>query len=149
MKNVSSILTLVIKIFLPTLWLVFFGAMTLAVWFSDDATVGLVGIPTFKIGLTIFFFCCATLFYFTLLQVKRVEMDGDFVFVTNYFKHARYPYHNIARIVKTDWLLFTTVRIELKIAGIFGKKIIFVPSNRRLAAFLSAHPSLSDYFEKK
>ena len=148
MKNVSSILTLGIKIFFPTLWLVFFGAMTAAIWLSEDANSGLAGIPAFKIGLATFFFCGATLLYFTAMTIKRVEMDEHFVFVSNYFKHARYPYHNILSFKQQDWLLFRTVTVQFKTAGIFGKKITFVPSGRRLSRFLAEHVEAATLFEK-
>lgn len=142
MERVSTNLTLILKLFIPTFWIVFFGAFTIAVFATDARNLGALPATTLKIGLTLFLIIGVTLLYFTLFQLKRVEMDPDFIYATDFIKHFRYPYHNIEKIEELDYLLFNLVRIHLKEPGYFGKKITFIPSKRRFQNFLDKHPEV-------
>lgn len=142
MKRVSSNLTLAFKIFFPILWTVFFLGITLVAWFSGIEYVGDMPIATFRIGITAFLLIGIAFIYWAFLRLKRVEMDEQFVYVTNYFKHFRYPYHNIEKITFNNYLLFKSVNIHLKEAGNFGKKMTFVPSRKLFRMFTETHPEL-------
>lgn len=124
------------------LWLVFFGAFSLAVWFSGETNYGTFSADSLKSVVPFFFLGGFAFLYWTMLRLKRVEMDEHFVYVTNYFKTFRYPYHNIEKIVEKDYTLFKTVHIYLKEKGQFGKKMTFVASRARLQTFLNSHPSV-------
>ena len=142
MERVSTNLTLFLKLFIPTFWAVFFGAFTIAIWATDARNLGALPEMPLKIGMTLFLLIGIGILYFTLFQLKRVEMDADFVYATNYIKHFRYPYHNIEKIEELDYLIFNLVRIHLKEPGYFGKKITFIPSKKRFQNFLNDHPAV-------
>ena len=141
--HVSSSLTLLFKYGFPTAWLVFFGAMTAAMWLTDDINaIGNLPVGMFLIIFTLCFFGIALLIYWSVMRIKRVEMDEHFFYVTNYFKNVRYPYHQIERIVEKDYLLFKVIHIILKNPATFGKKITFISSRDRFDLFLKEHPQV-------
>ncbi|MFN7117301.1 MAG: hypothetical protein ACK4TA_10915 [Saprospiraceae bacterium] len=144
MQRISTNLTLFYKFFIPTFYLAFFGAFTIL-------SFSLRSIPLFGrfiiVGL---FLASAVFFYFTLLRLKRVEIDEQFIYVTNYFKHYRYSLDSIEKIVERDFLVFRTATIHLHQAGSFGKKMFFVPSGSLYNDFWKNHPNLRvDLLRKK
>ena len=148
MQQVSTSLTLFLKIFLPIFWTAFFLAFTIAVWVLDGSTFGGFPIQSFRIGMLIFLVVGMGLLYWSVVRLKRVEMDQDFVFVTNYFKNVRYPWHNIENIEERDFMIFRTIHIVLKQPGIFGKRITFVASRRKFNAFIKENSHLFEPFAK-
>ena len=143
MERLSSSLTLMVKFFIPVFWLCFFGAFTAAVWITDE-DIGPLGFIGFRIGLTAFFFIGAGLFALTLMRLKRVETDGGYIYVTNYFRTARYPFRSVARIKRTDLILFSLGRARLREPGIFGRSFFFLVSRRNWDTAVQAMPEFSE-----
>ncbi len=143
MQRISSNATLFLKIFIPTLWLVFFGMFTIAIWTTEIAYFGPVPALWMKLGLTIFLIFGFTFFYFTFIQLKRVELDELYVYASNYIKTYRYPYHNIEKFTERDLVLFHVVRIHLKVAGKFGKKLTFLLDEAMFQDFLAKYPDMA------
>ncbi len=141
MYRVSTNLTLFLKFFVPVVWIVFFASFTIAVWVTDEH-IGPLGFWQFKIGLTIFLFLGALVLYFLFMRLKRVEMSGEHIYISNYIKTYRYPYDSIAEIKEDDFLLFRRIRVFLKEAGKFGRKIVFVADKRNLRQFYEDHPAI-------
>jgi hypothetical protein len=144
MERVSTNLTLFYKIFIPVFWIVFMGAFTLAIWLTPASYIGAMTALNFRLAMVFIFLSGVALLYFTLLRLKRVEINQEFVYVTNYFKNVRYPYHNIEGIAVSRFLILTFVRIRLKTPGSFGKNIFFIASTERLKAVIREFPGLSD-----
>lgn len=140
MQRISSNATLFLKVFIPTFWIVFFGIFTIAVWRLDNTGFGPVPAQTLKIGLTAFFLIGSGLLYFSLMQLKRIEMDDLYVYASNYFKTYRYPFHNIEKITERDMGVFHLVSIYLKTPGNFGKKLRFLLDEPMFRDFLEQHP---------
>lgn len=75
--------------------------------------------------------------------LKRVEADGEHVYVTDYFKTARYSWTNeVARIEKNRFLFLNYGTIQLNGRGTFGSSIRFLFSKRLLNIFMEKHPGL-------
>jgi hypothetical protein len=148
MQRISSNVTLFLKIFIPTFWIVFFGIFTVAVWRLDVPYFGPVKAQTMKIGLTVFFLVGSGLLYLTLLQLKRVELDELHVYASNYFKTYRYTFDSVEKITERDMGLFHLVRIHLKAPGHFGKKLTFLLDEPMLKDFLEKNPEAAAQFEK-
>jgi hypothetical protein len=144
MHRISSNATLFLKIFLPTMWVVFFGLFTLVVWVAGVFSFGGVSASAFKLGFTVFFLVGTALLYFTFWQLKRVELDDLYVYASNYFKTYRYPYHNIEKITERDATLFHLVHIHLKTPGRFGKKITFLLDEAMWRDFLEKRPGVAE-----
>lgn len=142
MQRVSTNFTLFLKIFVPIFWIVFFGAFTVVLWAVNKVETGAIPIDTARWFMTFLFLTGVTILYFTLLKLHRVEMDEAFVYVTNYIKTARYPYHSIEKIDEKDFLVLSTVTVYFKEKGIFGKKVTFIPSQYRFQGFLNKHPQV-------
>ena len=142
MERVSTNLTLFYKFFIPTFWTVFFGVFTIVALTVNIYTGDLISKAMFRIMTVTFFLSGLALLYFTLMRLKRVEMDEHFVYVTDYFKSFRYPYHNIEKIEESDFLFVHIVHIYLKTPGHFGKKITFAASKARYRHFWEMHPGL-------
>lgn len=144
MERVSTNATLFLKIFVPIFWMVFFGAFTVAVFVYDFEYFGNIPKVPFRIGALFFYLSGVLMFYLTLMRLKRVEMDELYIYVTDYFKHYRYPYHNIEKLEESTFLFLQIITIHLKTPGNFGKKITFVSSKARYASFFESHPNLSE-----
>ena len=150
MINISTNATLILKFAIPIFWMIFFGSFTIAAWVIPGVEEGAGPDMSTKIGITVFFLTGVAFLYWGFLRLKRIEMDGDFVYATNYFKTYRYPWHNISKIEEKDYMLFRTLHIYLNTPGKFGKKIYCVISQKRLNEFLATHPGvLSRFLDKE
>ncbi|HMP23447.1 MAG TPA: hypothetical protein PKC76_04910 [Saprospiraceae bacterium] len=133
MQRVSTNLTLFYKLFIPCFWVAFFGAATLTtLTMSDNATL--------RSGMLAGYAGSIVVLYFTVFQLKRVEMNHESVYVTNYFRHFRYPLQDVEKIVHRNFLLFRTATIHLRAPGSFGKTMTFIPSSRLYEDFWKSHP---------
>ena len=146
MQRISSNFTLFLKIFLPTIWIAFFGAFTLAVLLSNVEQFPIFSFFYFKIGLAAFLLIGLGLLYFTVMQLRRVELDGEFIYASNYFKTYRYPFNNIEKITERDLGLFGLLKIYLKTPGKFGKKITFILDEAMLKDFFDKNPEVAGVF---
>lgn len=140
MHRISSNATLFFKIFLPTFWVAFFGGFTLVVLISNLKQFPLFNFFYFKLGLLAFFLSIVAILYFTVGQLKRVEVDGGGLYASNYFKNYRYPFSNIEKMTERDMGLFRLVKIYLKQPGKFGKKITFILDEAMLKDYFDKNP---------
>ena len=90
MQRVSSNLTLLFKIFIPTAWIAFFTPMTIAFLIAERANLPFGGGTVVRIGFLVGFLLFLLLIYYLLLPLKRVELAQDGIYVSNYFKTYRY-----------------------------------------------------------
>jgi len=147
-SQVSSSSTLFLKIFFPVFWIVFFGAFTMAVLYGGETNFGDYSVENMQFYLPIFLIGGILLMYFTLIQLKRVEMDDLYVYATNYFKTYRYPYHNIEKIAENNYGLFKTCKVHFKEKGHFGKKITFLLSKRKFDRFIEKYPEVVEKLKR-
>ncbi len=147
-RRISSSATLGLKLFLPTFWIVFFGSMTIAILVSGLGKSPLFGSQLFKAGAALFFIVGVGFLYLTVYQLKRVELDDEYIYVSNYFKSLRYPYSNVEKIVQSDFALFKLGHIHLLDRGSFGKKITFLQSKQKFEDFVMSHPTLAGKLEQ-
>ncbi len=147
--RVSSNLTLVLKIFLPTLWIAFFGLMTLAIFFSSGEENLLFGDWTFKLGVLGFFLLFLAFIYFTIMKLLRVEFAEEAFSASNYFKTYQYRYEDIEEIKEYNLILKTLVRIKMKGITKHGQSIYFLKSKAWYREFVLSHPQIFDHLIKK
>ncbi|HRF42163.1 MAG TPA: hypothetical protein PK198_25395 [Saprospiraceae bacterium] len=144
MQRVSSNITLVLMVFVPIVWLTFFGALTITLWYYNLDYYGAIPGLALRLGLLLFMAASLLFFYLTCWRLKRVETDEHFIYVTNYIKHVRYPVHQVASVKKRNWGLFHTFTIRLKTPGSFGPKVTFIPSGRFFDEYIARHPEWTE-----
>lgn len=142
MQRISSNSTLFLKFFVPTFWIVFFGAVTIAILFYRLEYVGNIPAIYVKLFMGFSYLVGILVMYFTLLKLKRIEMDEAFMYVSNYFKNYRYPYHNIEKIELSSFLFLSIGTVSLRVRGSFGKKMIFVADRQRFKYALKKFPDV-------
>ena len=137
-QRISSNWTLFLKIFFPTFWFVFYGAVVIAIFAMPQQQMSLSA--SLKYGVLIFYLSGSLVIYFTLLNLKRVEYDKDFLYVTNYFKTVRVPWPNVETLQEKRILFVRVGYFKFKNAITFGKWISFVESRSLMRHFKAAHP---------
>lgn len=148
MKNLmlSSNWTLAFRLFLPTLWLSFFGAFLVATIFTNKNAVGEISINGLRVGLFLFVFVFGFIFWQTLFKLKRIDADSEYLYVTNYLKNVRYPHADIAKIELSKGTFLNFGVLVLKGKGIWGDRLRFIASRKRIELFLENNPHL-DWLE--
>ncbi len=147
LRRISSSATLGLKLFFPTFWIVFFGSLVIAFLIAGSGKAPILGEPLFKLGAVGFFAMGLLLLYFTVMRLKRVELDHEFIYVTNFFKSYRYPFHQVEKLTQGDYSLFKTGHIYLKTSGSFGRKITFLQSRQKFEDFMKSHPELIEAWQ--
>jgi hypothetical protein len=142
MQRLSSNLTLFLKLTLPVGWISFFGLFALVIFLVDTTDKPLIASPQFRIGFLSFFLIFVVLIYFTIFQLKRVEQENGFIFVTNYFKTIKFPIDNISTVSTMDLGIFKVVWFHLKSKGVFGKRIPFIAQKTSFQSFEAQNPIL-------
>lgn len=140
--HVSTSATLFLKLVFPTLWTVFFGTLLLGSIFSGFEYFGPFPAKVFLPGLGLFFLLGVSILYWLLFRIKRVDMNREGVYVTNYFKNYRYTFDSMAKINERDYGILLVVDLLLKEPGSFGKKMTFVASRNRYRSFIDKNPDL-------
>lgn len=135
-KQLSSSLTLLWAVAVPTMWAAFFGIFTVAVFCAEREYYGFISSAILKVLIPLMLIGGLIVWYFTIMRFKRIDLDADFVYATNYIKTYRYPWHNIQDIVTKKGVLFNKGIITLKQGGKFGAKLPFLLSNRRWKEFV-------------
>jgi hypothetical protein len=148
MHRVSSNLTVFFKFFLPTVWIVFFGTFTAAIFMTDNTQLAFLTTPVFRysfLGAYLFFMA---MIYFSVFQLKRVEMGADHFIVSNYFKTYRLRYDDIESVSIIPFFRLSIISFRLRAKSSFGKKITFLASTFLWKNFLSTHPESEALFRK-
>ncbi len=135
MQRLSSNLTLFFKLTIPVGWFSFFGLFTLVIFLADTTDKPLLASQYFRLGFLAFFLIFLALIYFTIFQLKRVEQEDGFIFVTDYFRTIKFPIENINKVSTMNLGLFKVVWFHLKSKGIFGKRIPFLAKKTNFKSF--------------
>lgn len=139
--RISSNLTLFYKVFIPIFWIVLFGAILASIWTLPVRVSGL-STMSFRIVATLFYFGMLLFLYWACMRLKRIEIDENYIYVSNYFKNYRYPHHDIEKIVRPKRPIFSIAYIYLKGKGSLGSRISFVPASSLYDDFFRIHKNL-------
>ena len=138
MTRVSSDWTLFLKLFLPTVWIVFFGVVEVVLIFNRMLP------PVLIAGTMVCYVIGLLVLYATLLRLKRVECTEEHLYVTNYFRTYRYTYDSIASTRKTSLGIADLVKITFNARTTFGKSIYFVKRPKVWEEQGIIHPELAN-----
>lgn len=142
MRRVSNNITLLLKIFIPTFWFVFFTSLLVAIFLLDPDRIPLLSSWQFRTGYVLIYVLFALILYFTAMKLLRVEFGPEKFTVSNYFKTYAYQYQDIAEIKETNYLVFRLITITLRSSGSLGKRIHFIPSYKNYEDFIRDYPEL-------
>jgi hypothetical protein len=147
-RQLSSSWTLAFRIFLPTFWLAFFGTFFFATLFTDKNQIGQISMNGLRWGLLVFILVFLFVFWKTVLRLKRIDADKEYVYVTNFFKNIRYLHADVEKIELSKGIVFNYGTLVLKGKGYFGDRILFLASNKRVEIFIAENPQLSHWLEE-
>ncbi len=142
MHTLSSSQTFWIKVIFPLLWIGTFAAVTLAM-FLEPRQDGYVSPPQIKwifLALTV---AGAAFLYWTCMRLKRVRMDDQALYVSNYLREIRLPLQQVENVNENYWINLHPITIEFRSETDFGKWIVFMPKIRWLS-FWSSHPVVEE-----
>ena len=128
----------------------------LVVVLEATAFAGLVYFARVVLGYTNFepaFFAFMALIAFvaiagfiTFFQLKRVRVDENYLYISNYKKEITIPVSEIANVIQNGGLKLRSVTIRLRSPSEFGRNIVFLPRLNTLV-FLSPHPVVEELFQ--
>lgn len=124
--RVSSNITLILRLFIPTFSIVFFGLTAVAMLFADSYSLPFPAVPGIRFILFGFFVLCFLIMYFTIMKLKRVELSKTQILISNYFKTYAYQFRDIKSVKKYNLFIVKLWIVRLKYKGKFGTRIPFI-----------------------
>lgn len=133
--SISSPLTCYHKFILPFGGFVIWGIVVTALIIQEpDKQWGL----TFLLSSVLLFVAVFIFFLLTSIPLKRVEVDGDSLFISNFRKTIQVPRRDIEVVTYPfPFMRPLTACIKLKNQTPFGKEILFLPG-RHIDAILKS-----------
>jgi hypothetical protein len=132
-----------LRFFVPIIWIVFFGAISLAMVFHKGFQNAMAEIHAALVpGLIVLYLLTVGALALTLMRLKRIECDELFLYATNYFTTVRYPYHQIKEIREQSLFGVPLVDVELKQKGVFGRRLFFIGRSSTLNLLYNKHADL-------
>lgn len=128
MTLLSSNSTLLYRLFLPMFFTIFMGATCIAAWTDEDGGILSDTLPPHvgNIVWTLLFSIWLWIVIRKMWSLRRVEVDTENLYVSNYWHTAKYGLEDIEALTqrKTLWLPMATIRLRGK--GRFGRDIRFI-----------------------
>ncbi len=126
MTRISSSSTLFFAVFVPVFWLVFFGSLTIGLLILKPEDLEFQYLGIIRWLFLFFFIVFGLVIYFTLLRLKRIDADDQYIYVTNYIKTIRIPFSQIEELSSKSLSLRLLGKLQLKHRGRFGTNIFFI-----------------------
>ena len=142
-RKLSSMQTVLMKIFFPILWIPIWGVGVLTMFLGDDPKGP---DPPAKWMFVVFWFVGTAFTCWSGIRLKEVSVDDDFLYVSNYLKEISVPLSQIYDVTENVWVNSHPVTIHLNSPSEFGDKIVFMPTTR-FFAFFSSHPVVKELKE--
>ncbi len=149
MNRVSSQLTIVLRIVIPTVWFTAILSTIVLLTWAVRGRAGLFSNPYIWLGILFIVGTGYAFIHFVLWRFYRVDMDGEHLYISNYFKTFKYPYSEVITIKDPGVLRNRIYSIILKSKGSFGQKIYFLASQALWLDFKQEHPELFDLWEEE
>jgi hypothetical protein len=140
MQRISSQLTILLRIALPTAWLTLILSITLLLGWSVRGKAGLLANPFIWISLLIILGTGFAFIKFVFWRLYRMDMDDRYLYVSNYLKTYKYELTDIESITDSKILPGRIFCVHLKAKGSFGKNIYFLASQVLWQDYIDTHP---------
>lgn len=122
-REISSKQTFFLKIILPF----FFVALITTVTFGIISSSPKGAVVTIVVLFPVIGLVGISAMYLTVMRYKKVSVDDEFLYVSNYRKEIKIPLWNIADAKEIKWIRTRPIAIYLKTDSEFGRKIVFMP----------------------
>lgn len=143
MHRLSSNATLFLKLFVPVFWTTILLGLTLVAWFANESNFRGFPLGSFRWATLFLLVVNVVFFYFVLWPLKRVETDGENVYVSNFFRTAHYNWErDVEALHVTRILLVKVATLELNGIGSFGRRMRFIPSIQLVEDFMEQRPGV-------
>lgn len=146
-RTLSSGVTFWMKVVFPLLWIGGFTVGTIASFlemFRDR--VGEPPPPAIGLILLLVTILGAAFLYWWCMRLKRVRLDEEALYVSNYLREIRVPLHQVEDVSENRWINLHPVFIEFRGETGFGPRIVFMPKIRWFSFFRS-HPAVAEIGE--
>ncbi len=143
MHRLSSNATLFLKLFLPVFWTTIMVILTFVVWLVEPSKFGGLNMASLRWAASFTLVVGVASFLVLTWPLKRVETDGEKVYISNYFRTAFYRWdQDVEALQEFNFLFFRIGVIELNGIGSFGRKMRFVISRRLMKKFRNEFPDV-------
>jgi len=145
-RTISSAQTFFLKVVLPPLWIGTFAVVTLLFFVGAPGFRESHGSPT--PGWMKWLFLVVTvagsgLIYWFCVRLKRVELDRNALYVSNYLKEIPIPLRDVEGITENRWANPHPVTVRFRRDTDFGTSIVFAPK-MRWRDLASPHPIVAE-----
>jgi hypothetical protein len=145
-RTISSAQTYLMKVIFPVLWIGAFSAATMLLFaggggFKDEA--GNPPDPSMKWTFLLMTILGSAFIYWTCIRLKRVQLEGTALYVSNYQTEITVPLRDVADVTENRWINIHPVTIHFHRDTEFGASIVFMPKVRWFA-FFSSHPIVAE-----
>jgi hypothetical protein len=134
--TISSSLTFMYKAIFPAVMLGGFGIGFMVILFST-------GSPLQALPLIVIMALVAALLYWLTMGLKKVAMDDQYLYISNFRREIRVRRDQIAGVTENRWINIHPVTVRFRAPTEFGDKIVFMPTVRLFAGF-SPHPIVGE-----
>ncbi len=130
-KDLNSAWTFFFKYPFPILWIGLFGYGTLQLLLHPEEVVfnGVKGgaTPAHRALLLIIYGLGSWFLLRLAIPLKRVQLDGKKLLVSNYIVEREIPINQVAEVRQNRWLNLRPVIITFRTSTPFGNRIAFIP----------------------
>lgn len=130
------------KFVLPAMWLAGFITAT-ALLFAESPAFDPAPPPEMKWMFLTILVAGGTSLYWFCMRLKRVEMDDDALYVSNYLHEASIPLAEIDEVTENRWVNIRPVTVTLRTDTDFGDRVVFMPTTRWWG-FWRGHPVVEE-----
>ena len=117
--------------------------LVLVVWLVEPSKFGGLDMTSLRWGATFALVVGVASFLVLTWPLKRVETDGEKVYISNYFRTAFYRWdQDVEAVEEFNYLFFRIGVIQLNGVGSFGRKMRFVVSRRLMKKFRENFPGV-------
>ncbi len=134
-KTISSSLTIVYKFIFPGFMIAAFTGGGIAMLVSGEMRIVL--------PYSLFFVLVIVLAYLFGMRLKKVEMDDEKLYISNYFNAIEVHRSRITKVSENVWINIHPVTVHFSTSTEFGERIVFMPKARPFA-FFSSHPIVGE-----
>jgi len=134
------------KVIFPVVWIGGFASFTVAAFVGNVPIRDQYGNPAgpeAKWALLAATVAGAAFIYWGGIRLKRVQVDGSMLYVSNYVEEIAVPLRDVTEVTENRWINIHPVTIHLHSETAFGSSITFMPTIR-FFAFWSSHPIVAE-----